>query len=181
MLTIFYIVLLVTIVFLPLLLLHWFDRGRKISNEKSLLRQLSEVGLAQNLSFSCQEIIGTRVFGLDGRNRKLIVVEKLSFGDFRKTVVDLDDVTGCMVEKEVAGDVDDLFGAVNMAPVTSLSLQLLRTNQAPLDIVFYSGNENVFEDIKQLEKKAHYWEAILSKLILPQEQQTPHVLSFKKK
>src|SRR6478672_107713 len=63
-----------------------------------LLNQFSRSGTENNLGFSSQEVLNNCVLGLDGVNRKILVVTKQDH-DYTSLIIDLNEVKSCVVKK----------------------------------------------------------------------------------
>lgn len=166
MLTAIYVVILLAAVFLPVLLVYAVDKKQKRREKVQLLQAFHEAGQEKGLRFSSQEILQDLVFGLDGTHRKLLLLEKQGQGRYHDTVVDLNDVAGCMVLKQYSTPAAGPYAAAVAGPHPErIDLLLSRTGKPPVEILFYVLHGTKSGDVAALEAKAHRWEAVLSKLL----------------
>ncbi|HWJ89982.1 MAG TPA: hypothetical protein VNR87_02665 [Flavisolibacter sp.] len=132
-----------------------------------ILKHFSQSGIENNLSFSSQEVLSHCVLGLDGVNRKILVVTKEGDG-FSSLIIDLNEIKLCTVKK--------VFGTINVGDLKEHKLnQYLEkivlhfefSGQDPVEIVFYRNIDNHIYEAQELEHKAKHWETILSKMQKP--------------
>lgn len=133
-----------------------------------LLDQFSQAGSLLQFTFSSQEILKDTILGLDGGQRKLVVVKRVSENVFNTLVIDLYGVSRCSVKKQ--------YGTINSGELNSRKLEqyleeiILHFDIAgkePVEIAFYKHFDNHLTEIAELEAKAKQWEAILSKMFSP--------------
>jgi hypothetical protein len=138
---------------------------REVMN--NLFKHFSQLGTENNLSFSSQEVLNHCVLGLDGINRKILVVTKED-GFFSSFITDLNEVRNCSVKK--------IYGTIKVGDLKNHKLdQYLQkivlhfelNRKPPVEIVFYKNFDNHVYETKELEQKAKHWEAILSKMQTP--------------
>jgi hypothetical protein len=130
----------------------------------NLLKQFSRSGTEYNLSFSSQEVLNNCVLGLDGMNRKILVVTKED-NHYTSMVIDLNEVKTCTVKKIYGTIIADTFKKEK--PEQYLQQIVLRfdlDSKPPVEIVFYKNSENHIYESTDLERKARHWETILSKM-----------------
>jgi hypothetical protein len=136
----------------------------------NLLKHFSQLGTENNLSFSSQEMLNNCVLGLDGINRKILVVTKEDnfYGSF---IIDLDEVKTCSVKK-IYGTIKagDLKNHKLEQHLEKIVLQFTLNNKLSAEIVFYQHFLNHIYETQELEHKARHWEAILSKMQKPLKQ-----------
>src|SRR5689334_17409469 len=70
---------------------------QKNKRMNSIMKKFSNLGTTYNLSFSSQEVLGNVIIGLDGINRKLLILEINSVQTDH--VIDLHKVKHCTVKK----------------------------------------------------------------------------------
>jgi len=136
----------------------------------NLLKHFSQLGTENNLSFSSQEVLNNCVLGLDGINRKILVV--IREGElFSSFLIDMNEVKSCTVKK--------IYGSINVGDLKDHKLEqyldkiilLFEYNSKPsVEIVFYKNHHNHIYETQELEQKAKHWEAILSKMQKPFKQ-----------
>ena len=129
-----------------------------------LLKHFSQSGTENNLGFSSQEILNHCVFGLDGVNRKILVVTREDdyYGSF---IIDLNEVKNCKVKKTYGAiKADDLKDHKLEQYLEKIVLQFELHGKPSVEIVFYKNFDNHIYETQELEQKAKHWEAILSKM-----------------
>jgi len=60
---------------------------QKVKKRNQLLNRFSELGTIHNLSFSSQEVLNNSIIGLDGINRKILVLSQIDDALFDDQVV----------------------------------------------------------------------------------------------
>jgi len=123
-------------------------------------------GTAHNLAFTGQEILRDKAIGLDGPKRKLLIVEE-NAEEYDTRVIYLDDVSACKVKK--------VYAAINSHEyrkntpeeyLKSIALEFeFTTGEAPVMVLFYKNTTNSIYEIPELEARAKYWAAMLSKML----------------
>lgn len=137
---------------------------RNIKKKKDkLLIQFSLAGSSNGLSFSSQEILRNKIIGLDGIQRKFVMVNEKE----ECKVVALDEVKKCEVVK--------FFETYKMGDAKSndterhlTSIELLfqfKKNNDPVSIAFYDNMVHPIYEAGVMEAKANDWEKILSKML----------------
>lgn len=130
----------------------------------NLLKHFSQLGSENNLNFSSQEVLNNCILGLDGVNRKILVVAKED-GFYSSFIINLNEVKNCTVKK--------VYGTIKVGDLKDHRLdQYLEKiilhfefNRRPsVEILFYKNHENHIYEMQELEQKAKHWEAILSKM-----------------
>lgn len=156
------------IVAVCVLLVSIHNKEKRIAMN-NILKYFNQLGSENGLSFSSNEFLKNSIMGLDGLNRKILVVTKED-GYYGSFLVDLNQVKNCSVKKS--------FGTINGADLNNKKLeQFLQKiilhfelyNKPALEIVFYTHLENHIYESLDLEKKARHWEAILSKMRTPMQ------------
>src|ERR1044072_2899941 len=72
----------------------------KMTNHmKQLLDYFSRLGTKYNLNFSGQEILKDHILGLDGIQRKLLVLSGIHSGRLHDCIIDLNEVRSCSLKK----------------------------------------------------------------------------------
>jgi hypothetical protein len=129
-----------------------------------LLNQFSRAGTENNLSFSSQELLNNCVLGLDGVNRKILVVTKQDH-DYTSLIIDLNEVKSCMVKKMFGTIKADAYKEGKLEQyLEQIVLHFDLSGKPAVEIVFYKNFENHVYETMELEQKARRWEAILSKM-----------------
>lgn len=141
-----------------------------VNKLKSRHLQLDESGCVHNLTFSSQELPGNKWIGLDGRNRKLIIIERDDFPN-RSSQVDLEEVTSLSVKKVYQNihngelkhrKIDDFLESI------ALILEL-NNGQDQIVLPFYDRDFNDPHEIAPMESKAKKWREMLSKITATNE------------
>lgn len=155
------------------LLLIGIHNKHKREAMNKLLKQFSRAGTENNLSFSGQEVLKHCVFGLDGVNRKILVVtnDDGSSGSF---IIDLNEVKNCSVKKYYGTiQAGELRGGRLEQYLERITLHFDLHLKPPVEILFYRNFENHVYETGDLEQKARHWEAVLSKMQMPPGAYTP--------
>ena len=133
-----------------------FITASKWRNKKKLsglLKHFSKLGTSHNLSFTSQEVLADKIIGLDGPNRKVLVLEK-KLNEVHSYVIDISQVQDC------------LFNKTERNYVCTIGLAFRFKNEnAVIDLCFYNSMVNSIYELQMLESKARHWESILSKLL----------------
>lgn len=138
-------------------------------DKRNYLR-LSKWGFAFNLSFSSHEILSTKIIGLDGIKRKLLVAEKNNESG-SPYIIELAKVIAITVKKIYNSIKAGALKTRRMEEfLESVLLQFeYATEKDPIVLPFYERNLNEIQDLRGLEKKARNWQMILSKIATTQK------------
>lgn len=151
------LVLFVIIILAGVFVFNWLQQRVRNQKNQSLIRQFQRIGEKRGLAFSSQEVLSNKVIGLDGLNRKFVVVNEN--GDAR--VIPLNRVRRCVVEKSW---VRDSGNDIANARVSSIHLRFDLSDQTREEVVFYDHGIHCSGQQQHLENRANDWKAILSKL-----------------
>jgi len=158
--------LLISLIILPIPLLVIAQKRHQRKALRSLLDEFSRVGSQNGLSFSSQEVLRHSVIGLDGLQRKLLVVEREGEDRHQSVVIDLNDMKRCVVNKGYQrisrGD-----SAKPEELLQSISLKFDVPHLAAPNIVFYNRIDDPAGSASELESKANHWQVMLTKLQTP--------------
>lgn len=145
------------------------DSKQKRKAMNQLRQRFSQLGIKHQLNFSSQETLRDLWMGLDGIQRKLLVLKRQDKDALHSFIIDLNHVSSCSVKKH--------YGTIQSGELRTkkleqylekIALQFSFTNgQPPREIPFYRHFENALHESRELEQKARDWEAILSKLHAP--------------
>lgn len=133
---------------------------------KQLLDYLSRLGSKYNLTFSGQEILGDSIMGLDGVQKKLLIVSGILDDRPHHDVIDLNEVNSCSVKK--------YYGRINANGLKNrelnqylekIMLQLGFQKKQPADILIYKRTDNDIRELPELELKAKKWMELLSTIL----------------
>ena len=159
-------ILLGSIAAICLLLISVHNKHKREAMNK-ILNHFSQLGTENNLSFSSQERLHHCVLGLDGVNRKILVVTREDdyYGSF---IIDLNEVKACTVKK-IYGTIQagDLKHQKLEQYLEKIVLHFELHRKPPVEIMFYRNLDNHIYETQELEQKAKHWEAILSKMQTP--------------
>jgi hypothetical protein len=150
-------------------LLMSIHHSQKRKHMNQLINRFSKIGSENNMTFSSQEILKDCILGLDGINKKLLILKNKDKNSFTSTIIDLKEVKICSVKKQygaIAG------GALQNNKIETylenILLHFERENASPVEVVFYNYIENYNSEISDLTQKATHWETILNKMLKPQ-------------
>lgn len=134
---------------------------------KRLLDYFSRLGSKYNLSFSSQEVLRNCIIGLDGVQRKLLVLNGINKGVLTEHVIDLNQVANCSVKKQ--------YGHIRVNGLRKRRLEQYLENMTlhfkflpekpPTEIPFFKQAEDNISELSELENKAEKWKVILSKML----------------
>lgn len=147
-------------------LIFFAMKHRNIRFDKIRYLQLSELGSKFSLSFSSHEVLGNKIMGLDGINKKLLILEQTD-GQSHSYIIDLDEAKAITVKK--------IYSSIKAGELKKRRIEeFLKTIQLQFefgngkeDIVlpFYESKINNIYDLPGLERKIKNWQLILSKMI----------------
>lgn len=144
-------------------------RNRQKQKEmKRLLDYFSRLGSKYGLTFSSLEVLKHCIIGLDGVQRKLLVLNGINKGGLlTEYVIDLNEVSECTVRKK--------YGSIQVNGLRRRRLeQYLRkvtlhfryhAGRQPADIPFYRREEDRISELPALERKVERWKVMLTKLL----------------
>lgn len=141
-------------------------RKEKRKRMNRLFHRFSELGSSYNLTFSSQEILHDCIIGLDGMNRKILVIRSKDGVISHSELIALSDVNSCSVIRQY-GTIKSGELRVNKLEtyLERVALHFERESKPPIEIPFYQHRKNVLHELERLEKKARHWELLLSKMI----------------
>ena len=149
------------------LLLLSIAKHQKDKKMNHLLNHFSELGTRYQLSFSSQEVLHGSLIGLDGKNRKLLVLTLTEHHHLKNTLIDLNETRDCTVKKYY-GHISpgDLKNARLETYLEKLTLHFeFSTGREAEEVVFYHHfNHHVYQ-LQELEQKATHWKEILTKML----------------
>lgn len=133
---------------------------------KQLLDYLTSLGSRNNLTFSDQEILGDCIMGLDGEQKKLLIVSGI-FADLpHHQVIDLNEISSCAVKKYYGRiNVNGLKNRELNQYLEKIVLQLeFHSKEQPADFLIYKRTDNDIRQLPELELKAKKWMELLSSI-----------------
>ena len=157
-----------SIVGVCVLLVSIHNKEKRIAMN-NILKYFNQIGAENGLSFSSNEFLKNSIMGLDGLNRKVLVVT-IEDGYYGSIIIDLKQVKNCSVKK--------LYGTINGGVLKSQKLEKFLEkivlhfeiyNKPSVEMVFYTHFENHIYESVDMEKKARHWETILSKMREPMQ------------
>ena len=140
-------------------------KNQKRKHMNMMMLHFSEWASKFNMRFSSQEVLKNAVIGLDGVQRKILVLRKTA-QQYNAIVIDLAGVTSCTVRKQ--------YGTINGGALPGIGLENFLV-QIVLHFEFADGR--AAEEIPFYDKdmdsskrtgmgqKARLWETLLSQLI----------------
>jgi hypothetical protein len=136
---------------------------------KQLFDHFSRLGSKYNLVFSGQEILRDCIIGIDGIQRKLLVLSGIKNGALREYIIDLNEVISCSIKNHYGRiEVNGLQKRRLEQYLEKMVLQFgFRSKKEPAHILFYKKTDNDLSELPVLEKKARKWREILSKMKRP--------------
>jgi hypothetical protein len=157
------IVLTVTGILLILVIMH---NNQIKSGRNSMLSFFRDIASVHNLSFTGQEVLRALVIGLDGPNRKLVIVEEKN-QTYDPLIIDLGEVIACRIKKVyTAIHSNDYKRNRPEDYLKSIALELdLKSRKTPVVVFFYRNEHNSIHEIRELETRVRNWETMLSKML----------------
>ena len=129
-----------------------------------ILYQSSEIATRFNLSFSSQVVLHDMVLGVDGVNRKIMIIKEINGNADCKTI-DLNLVKECMVHKEYENiEAGGLRKRDLVKYLKSISLNLVMASGNNVILPFYEMKKNNPAELQTCESRARDWESMLNKL-----------------
>lgn len=140
---------------------------QKQKKMKRLLDYFSRLGSKYNLTFSSQEVLRNCIVGLDGIQRKVLVLSGINNGPLSEYVIDLNQVSHCSVKKQYGSiEVNGLRKRKLEQYLERMSLNFkFLIEKQPANIQFYKQTENHISELPELESRAEKWKIILSKML----------------
>jgi hypothetical protein len=140
---------------------------KRASISKLSFRQLSQLGTRFNMSFSSHELIGNKIIGFDGKQRKLLITEKSNIVEDAQ-IIAIDDIKAISIKKVYNGIFAGALKKKHIANfLNSMVLKFeLRNNREPIILQLYESVLNRLYDVTGLERRARNWQLMLSKLIV---------------
>lgn len=160
MITAIYISCLVALLVAPIPLIAWWSRRQKQRAADKLRQRFLAFGVQHRLNFSSQELLSDCMIGIDGQQRKLLVVENYDNDVFRSVLIDLHDIRSCEVIHQYPAN---RTASRSLKP-SSILLQLALASRQPVEITFYGEVRDRGGKWQLLDTKARQWEILLSKM-----------------
>ena len=132
-----------------------------------MLSFFKEIAVVHNLSLTGQEILRAVVIGLDGPNRKLVIVEENN-ETYDPKVIDLLEVDTCRVKKVyMATHSGDPGRKRPEDHLRSIALEFdFKTRKEPVAVFFYRNGHDSIHEIAELQSRVKNWESVISKILV---------------
>ncbi len=140
-----------------------------------LLNHFSKLGTESNLSFSSQEILENCIIGLDGIQKKLLVLKQIGDDKYDSLLIYLNEVKSCS-KKKIYRSVN--FGTKKREKLDNhldkivLAFEFI-DDRHPVHVLFFDSVTNHIFAMAELEQKARNWETILSQIINSRTKKIP--------
>ena len=131
----------------------------------NLLQYFKEIVIKNHFRISSQELLKDCVFGIDGINRKLLIVTNQN-ELFCSSVINLDEIKKCSIKKEYRSiEADGLKSKRLEHYLEKILLRLEFGNgRKDTEVLFYQDSSNPLYEVHKLTNKARLWETMLSKM-----------------
>lgn len=165
--------IIIGIVILILFILISLHNKEKKKKATALIAHFNQSGMENNFSFSCQEVLKNCIIGVDGLQRKLLVLEYGENENHKQIhIVDLNKVKNCELQKIFSAATQTEKGKASEVYLEKIQLKFDYVNHTlPVEVVFYDHISNHIYEISELEQKAKDWQNILIKIITPSKKQ----------
>lgn len=166
-------VIIIGIVALTLFILVSIHNKEKKKKKNALVSYFNHYGMTNNFAFSCQEILKNCIIGVDGLQRKLMILEYGENENHKNVhIIDLNKVKNCGFQKIFSAAAETERGKTSEVYLEKMQLKFDYLNHnLPVQIVFYDHISNHIYEIAELEQKAKDWQNILNKIITPSSKQ----------
>ena len=166
--TIIVAIILIVVIAVFCMLLVANERKKTRRRVNLLLIRFSQVAIKHNLFVSKQEIINDSIIGLDGKNRKLLVVYQKEADSYGEVIINLEEVKQITVESITA--IMDAGHSKNARTDQFLEKIVLRflfiSGKAAYDFPFFTYKDSIYQ-LQELQQKAKQWEASFKPLLNP--------------
>ena len=148
------------------LILVSINNKHRQKTASELLNHFSKLGTENKLSFSSQEILENCIIGLDGIQRKLLILKKIDKDEYDSILLDLNEVKNCSKRNiytrvNIGTSKKERFE--NQLDKIVLDFDFI-DNKQPVQILFFEPITNHVFAMSELEQKAKKWETILSQI-----------------
>ena len=166
----FTVLTVVILVAICIILCSWLPYLLKKRKQKQLLFQLnalSLLGTQKRLIFTCHIVLPQSIIGVDGFQKKLLIVSRIKKHSFHTEIIDLKQVSSFNVKRffsPVRGN--NTLSQTDGQHIQKIVLQIeLKNKKEPVEIVFYSGKDNRYPNCAALEHQAIQWKIMLNKMM----------------
>jgi hypothetical protein len=141
------------------------NRRKNRTRNETFLKVFSQEATRQGLSFSRQELLRSKIIGLDDIKKMLLVFDFANAGDM--IGISMEDVKNCTAEKIYDNVVIGSERNEKIEPhLRSIDLKFtFKNNIEPIQVSFYDSSVNGIYEMAELEEKAKTWAALLSKMV----------------
>ncbi|MBP9104055.1 MAG: hypothetical protein KBF82_09345 [Chitinophagaceae bacterium] len=164
--TIIVAIILIAVIAVFSILLVANERKKTRRKMNLLLIAFSQAAIRHTLFISKQEIINDSIIGLDGKNRKLLVVYQNEDNIYDEVIINLEEVERITVESVTA--IMDAGHSKNARTDQFLEKVVLRflfnSGKAPYDFPFFTHKDSIYQ-LQELQHKAKQWEATFKPLL----------------
>jgi len=154
----------ITVVVLVLIRINNRDRKQVALD---LLSKFRDKAVENDLSISSQEVVGNMLIGLDGIQRKLLIIKKLAPDKYASQIIHLNAVKSCSkkpIYKNV--NVGDHKGTRLEKQVEKIALEFEYIDAATsTEVISFEILSNHMLTMSQLNEKVSKWERMISKLL----------------
>ena len=157
------LLIIISTISVPLIFILINKKKNRKRNE-TFFNLFSQEGSKHGLSFSSQELLRSKIIGLDGIKKALLVFHFEKPGNV--ICISMADVKNCTVEKKYESILIGTEKKAKLEPhLRSIDLKFtFKNNAEPVSISFYDSSSNSINELSELESKANTWEALLSKM-----------------
>ena len=148
-------------------LLIYIDKHSKRKRMNHLTNRFSELGSRYQVNFTSQAILKDEILGIDGVQRKLLILNTTDKNEMPHELIDLDELRHCSVKKS--------YGSINNGDLKNKKLEQylekivlcfeFHMKKPAIEVAFYNHLKNHLFEISELEQKAKDWESFLSKML----------------
>ena len=148
-------------------LLIYIDKHSKRKRMNHLTNRFSELGSRYQVNFTSQAILKDEILGIDGVQRKLLILNTTDKNEMPHELIDLDELRHCSVKKS--------YGSINNGDLKNKKLEQylekivlcfeFHMKKPAIEVSFYNHLKNHLYEISELEQKAKDWESFLSKML----------------
>jgi hypothetical protein len=158
------LIVVIATICIPLIFILIHKKSRK-KKDKALLNRFIEEGSKLGLSFSSQEMLRSKIIGLDGATQTMLVFDFNNDENIR--CINMSEVKTCSIEKSHDSIVIGMEKqAKPESHLRSIDLKFTFKNEVdPISVSFYDSNVNSIYEMAELESKAKAWEVLLSKML----------------
>ena len=145
------------------------NKGKIRKRKETFFNLFSQEGSKRGLSFSCYEILKSKIIGVDGVKQALLVFDFQNPDD--AICVTMKEVKSCTAEKNYDSIVIGTESKPKLEPhLRSIDLKFsFKNNDEPISLSIYDSGINSIYEMQELETKANTWQAVLSKMIVKEQ------------